>query len=169
MREIRTSGSEGGAGRKPRSYLYLGGVRTRSESGGFALLSMDSRTWTDFTEDSEIEKPTRRAHLGGASSRAGLQHARAAIKDAPCGCHKPLVQVSRLAFQVSPALVRVSRVLLRPVLALVQPVRPLLHDVRQHRAAWLHPRSNRSPTFSRTTANRLFCQIFSFPAPPSGS
>ena len=23
MREIRTSGSEGGAGRKPRSYLYL--------------------------------------------------------------------------------------------------------------------------------------------------
>jgi hypothetical protein len=24
MREIRTSGSEGGAGRKPRSYLYLG-------------------------------------------------------------------------------------------------------------------------------------------------
>jgi hypothetical protein len=26
MREIRTSGSEGGAGRKPRSYLYRGGV-----------------------------------------------------------------------------------------------------------------------------------------------
>lgn len=25
MREIRPSGSEGGAGRKPRSYLYPGG------------------------------------------------------------------------------------------------------------------------------------------------
>ena len=26
MREIRTSGSEGGAGREPRSYLYPGGL-----------------------------------------------------------------------------------------------------------------------------------------------
>ena len=28
MREIRTSGSEGGAGRKPRSYLYLAASAT---------------------------------------------------------------------------------------------------------------------------------------------
>ena len=31
MREIRTSGSEGGAGRKPRSYLYRGGVPLTAE------------------------------------------------------------------------------------------------------------------------------------------
>jgi len=29
MREIRTSGSEGGAGRKPRSYLYQGGMNRK--------------------------------------------------------------------------------------------------------------------------------------------
>ncbi len=35
MREIRTSGSEGGAGREPRSYLYPGdyGQRTFAQTG----------------------------------------------------------------------------------------------------------------------------------------
>jgi hypothetical protein len=33
-------------------------MRTRSESGGFVLLTWDSWTWKGFTEGSEIEKPT---------------------------------------------------------------------------------------------------------------
>ncbi len=33
MREIRTSGSEGGAGRKPRSYLYLVPGYATAQSG----------------------------------------------------------------------------------------------------------------------------------------
>ena len=45
MREIRTSGSEGGAGRKPRSYLY-------HDKGGRKLHAKESRTvstWADLS------------------------------------------------------------------------------------------------------------------------
>jgi hypothetical protein len=42
MREIRTSGSEGGAGRKPRSYLYLAPRRRRSISKSGHELMGDS-------------------------------------------------------------------------------------------------------------------------------
>ncbi|MEO0017139.1 MAG: hypothetical protein RLZZ522_422 [Verrucomicrobiota bacterium] len=34
MREIRPSGSEGGAGRKPRSYLYLAGAAAQAQEQG---------------------------------------------------------------------------------------------------------------------------------------
>jgi hypothetical protein len=45
MREIRTSGSEGGAGRKPRSYLYLE-LRQWADRGGAASL----RIWLDLDD-----------------------------------------------------------------------------------------------------------------------
>ena len=46
MREIRPSGSEGGAGRKPRSYLY----RSPATRGHFMPARIWSvRAWTSFS------------------------------------------------------------------------------------------------------------------------
>jgi hypothetical protein len=52
MREIRTSGSEGGAGRKPRSYLYLDALRL----GNFSCPSVI----VTVRENISIQSPLRR-------------------------------------------------------------------------------------------------------------
>jgi len=59
MREIRTSGSEGGAGRKPRSYLYQGGMNRKGAEvakGRRKYMEETPVTWVASTLVSELRE-----------------------------------------------------------------------------------------------------------------
>ena len=73
MREIRPSGSEGGAGRKPRSYLYQPATRNPQPAGllpvllsGVLLLRAEQK-WTELNR-AKVDFYTNRPDRPGGSA-----------------------------------------------------------------------------------------------------